>query len=267
MNCRQMALMLGVAASCAGCVTETKTVPVSAETMAKMKDIKEAEHPKRDAQAVTWVAIGRMHEAKAAEAQGSAVESGRWRDEARKAYTKAIELEPTNVEAQLALADFWLKQDDTDRAIEACQRALQLNPRAAPLWYEEGCVYLRRQDLKNAAQYLGRAHELEPLNRDYAMNFGLCLARGAAPQEAVKVLSGVMTKADANLYVARMMKHMQRTDLAWQYTQLALVERPTHPEALAFLAQFGRPASLQGPVATESSPEPEFQRARFAPDW
>src|SRR5204862_920038 len=98
MNCRQMALMLGVAASCAGCVTDTRTVPVSAETMAKMKDIKEAEHPKRDAQATTWVSVGRMYEAKAAEAQGSAVERGHWRDEARKSYTKAIELEPTNVE-------------------------------------------------------------------------------------------------------------------------------------------------------------------------
>src|SRR5436305_2021493 len=132
MNCRQMALMLGVAASCAGCVTETRTVPVSAETMAKMKDIKEAEHPKRDAQATTWVSVGRMYEAKAAEARDSAVERG---------------------------------------------------------------------------------------------------------------------------------------DLAWQYVQLALVERPTHPEALAFLTQFGRQASLQGPMASESSPEPEFQRARFAPDW
>src|SRR5437868_7970957 len=117
MNCRQLALVLGAAASCAGCVSETRTVPVSAETMAKIKDIKEAEHPKRDAQAVTWISIGRMHEAKGAEAAASPAEKARWRDEARQAYAKAIELDPKCVEAHLALAEFWVNQDDSERAL------------------------------------------------------------------------------------------------------------------------------------------------------
>src|SRR5262249_23368334 len=200
MNFRQLALMLGAAASCAGCVSETRTVPVSAETMAKIKDIKEAEHPKRDAQAVTWISVGRMYEAKGAEATASPAEKARWRDEARQAYSKAIELDLKCVDAHVAMADFWLNQDDNEPALETCQRGLQVNPRAAQLWNEAGTVHLRRKDFNSAAQYLTRAHELEPQNRDYAINYGLCLARAGKAQEAVVVLSSIMTKADAYVY-------------------------------------------------------------------
>ena len=90
MNLRQLTLTLGVAVSCAGCVTETKTVPVSAETMSQLKDMKETEHPKHDAHPVTWVAIGRMHEAKANDAFASPADKARFREEARQAYFKAI---------------------------------------------------------------------------------------------------------------------------------------------------------------------------------
>src|SRR5438876_8703326 len=204
MTFRQLALMLGAAASCAGCVTETKSVQVSAENMAQLKDVKEGEHPNREAKAVTWLAIGRMHEAKATDAYASPADKARLREEARKAYFKALETEPRNVEAQMALVEFWLRQDDTDRALEACQRALQTNPQAAPLWYEKGCVYLLPQDVQSAAPYLGRACELDPGCRQYAMTYGLCLARAGNPGQAVVVLSAVMTKADANVYVARM---------------------------------------------------------------
>ena len=132
---------------------------------------------------------------------------------------------------------------------------------------EAGTVHLRRKDFNSAAQYLTRAHELEPQNRDYAINYGLCLARAGKAQEAVVVLSNIMTKADAYVYAARMLIHLDRPEQARQYVEAALMERPTHPEALRVLMQFGKPAGLQGPVAEEREPQPTVQRATLQLEW
>ncbi len=268
MGLRKLAVVLGVAASCAGCVTETKTVPVSPDTLAKMGNIKEAPVAQREPQAKTWVAVGKLHDVKSGDPQLAPFEQAQSREEARKAYQKALEHDPKFIEAYVCLANLYLKQDDADRALAVYQRGIQANPSAAVLWYEQGMVHCGRKDLANGQKCLAKAHELEPDNRKLALDYGLCLARGGNPQLAVTVLAKVMNPADANYNVARMMMHMAQPDLARQYAQAAVAARPTHPGATQLLVALDRPARLQGPTFADGgsgSGSGNVQRTTYQP--
>ncbi|HYV35296.1 MAG TPA: tetratricopeptide repeat protein [Gemmataceae bacterium] len=244
MDCRKWALMACVAASCVGCVTETKSLPVSPENWTKMKGVKEIEVPKHEAKPQTFIAVGNLEESKASNPKAGPAEQNVFRDEARKYYQKAIEIDPQCVQAYIQLANLYLKQDDTDRALTVYQHALQQNPKVAQLWYDLGVIQCRRKDLNAALQGFAKAHELEPENRHYATDYGLYLARAGKPQEAVVILSKVMNKADANYDVARMMDHLKQQDLCRQYLQAALTERGQHQGAQDLLAQLDRPAAV-----------------------
>jgi tetratricopeptide (TPR) repeat protein len=265
MEGRKLALLLCVAASCAGCVTESKSVEVPPEQLVKLKNvtIKPEEPVKCVGQPHTWVAQGRWREDQAHSAKGAA-EQNAYFDEARKAYQKAIDLDPKCVEAHIALARLYLNQEDYDRALPAFQRGLQQNPQSVALWFESGLAYARRKDFTQALQCLGKAHELDKENHEVAMTYGLALARAGRPQDAVAVLSRVMNKAEANYNVARMMQHLNRPDQARQYVQAALNERPTHSGSLQMLAQLnGPPASLQAPVAGDTLGDPNVRQAAY----
>jgi Tfp pilus assembly protein PilF len=236
--------MACVAASCVGCVTETKSLPVSPENWGKMKGIKEVDVPKHDPKPQTFIAAGALEEGKASNGKAGPAEQNAYRDEARKYYQKAIEIDPHCVQGYGQLANLYILQDDLDRAVAVYQQALQQNPKVAQLWYDFGIVQCRRKDMNAAMQGFAKAHELDPENRHYATDYGLFLARAGRPQEAVTVLSRVMSKADANYQVARMMDHLKQSDLCRQYLTAALTERPNHPGAQDMVAQLNRPAGM-----------------------
>jgi Flp pilus assembly protein TadD len=262
MNFRKWALVLGAAASCTGCVTETKSVDVSSENIGKLKNIKETEYAKQEPKATTHLAMGQLKEAEAADAKLTPVQQEKLRDQARREYQKALELDAHCIQAHVALATWYSRQDDDARAVAVYQNAVKLNPTASMLWYEEGVLYLRRKDLTNAVACLGKAHELDPEDKHKASQYGLCLARAGRPQEAVTVLCKVMNKADANYNVARMMDHCKQPDLCRQYLTAALQERPTHLGAQQLLAQVNSPANYQAPNVANTPPvDPYVQPA------
>jgi tetratricopeptide (TPR) repeat protein len=261
MEGRKLALILCVAASCAGCTTEKASVAPVPQTLANLKGGKEPDAAKRDALPKTWVAYGRMHEAEADHQQQGSAQQNSGRDEARKAYQKAIELDPKYLDAYSALANLYANQEDYDRAIAVYQRGLKQNPNAPTLWFESGVCWCRKKDFPQALRCMGKAHELDPENHQLAADYGLCLARAGRPEDAVIVLSRVMNKAEANYNVARMMQHLNQPELMRQYLQVALHEHPTHQPSLQMLAQLSRPASLQPPVPVNDISDPALRQA------
>jgi tetratricopeptide (TPR) repeat protein len=250
MNAAKLALALGVAASCAGCVTETKTFTASPDTASKMNNIKEADYTKREAKPATWVAVGELRESNAADPKVPPLQQTALREEARDAYQQAIKIDPKCVQAYLHLANLYMRQDDPERAIAVYQQALQQNPKVAQLWYEKGTLHGQRKDFGPALQCLGKAHELEPQTRLYATQYGLCLALRQQPQEAVKVMCRVMNKAEANYYVARLMDQINQPEASRQYLQAALIERPTYPAALKLMTELNDPNPRPSRAAT-----------------
>jgi tetratricopeptide (TPR) repeat protein len=243
MNGRKLAMLACVAASCAGCVTETKRVDVSSENLAKVQGVKETQYPKREALPATWVSVGRMNESRASDPKTSPLEANACRDEARKAYQKAIELDVHCLEAHICLANLYLKQDDPERAAAVYQKAVQQNPQAAALWYELGVIHLKnRKDVAQALVCLGKAHGLQQKDH-FAKQYGYCLAFAGKGDEAVKVLASVESRAEANYDVARMMAFLKQPELSQKYLAVTLAERPTHQGAQELQAAllYGRP--------------------------
>jgi Tfp pilus assembly protein PilF len=245
MEGRKLALILCVAASCGGCVTETKTIPP--DEVVKLKNVKPEEPSQRDAQPNTLVALGRLRESQAASGTLAPMQQSARREEARKAYQKALELEPKYIDAHIALANLYGSQDDNERAIAVLQRAVQQNPKSARLYFESGLCYVRMKDFPKGLQALGKAHDLDPDNRDVAMTYGLCLARAGQPKEAAKALSSVMNRAEADYNVARMMLHVQQPEVAKEYLQMALQEHPNHQPSMQLLAQMQTTSVAQEP--------------------
>jgi tetratricopeptide (TPR) repeat protein len=250
MQGRKLALMVCVAASCAGCVTETKDVPPGQMGNLKGVTIKPEEPCTRTPQPHSLVAMGQFREEQAGNDKLGVAQQNALREEARKAYQRALEIDPKNVEAHLALANFYARQEDFDHAIAQYQRGLQANPKSTQLWSQEGVCYAHKKDYPHALQSLAKAHELDPENRDLAVNYGLLLAHLGRPQEAVPVLTKVMSKADANTFVARMLQHNNQPEQARQYVQAALREQPTHRLALAMQEQMNNPTRQQVPTLT-----------------
>jgi Tfp pilus assembly protein PilF len=84
----------------------------------------------------------------------------------------AIHLEPENAMAWVNLAAAYLgklplaTQEHQERAIEAYERALVLDPRAPNVHYNLGLIYLERRDMLRAAAHFYSALETDPTDRD-----------------------------------------------------------------------------------------------------
>jgi TolB-like protein/Tfp pilus assembly protein PilF len=94
----------------------------------------------------------------------SKLSSGDARQQARHWSTKAIEIDPDNVEALSTLAIVAFEADlNPNRAIELLTRAIELNPGSVAANNFLGDVYTRIGDFDNALKHESRAAELDPL--------------------------------------------------------------------------------------------------------
>jgi Flp pilus assembly protein TadD len=97
----------------------------------------------------------------------------------------AARLEPDNPMIWSNLAAAYLGKlpfattERQERAIEAYQRALTLNPRTPHASYNLGLIYLERNDTPRAAEHFQRALDADPTDRD-AQHWLDVIRRGAA---------------------------------------------------------------------------------------
>jgi tetratricopeptide (TPR) repeat protein len=176
------------------------------------------------------------------------------RDRARKAYQRALEIDPTCVPAYAGLGRLYTSMADYERAVVTFNKALEKKPRDASLWADLGWCYCRAKDFEHGLRCMKTAHELEPESRPYAKTYGLALARAGQAQESFAVLSKVMDGADAHYTLARMHEHLAQGEQARHHLQLALQARPDHAGARALLAKAAAPAG--GPATARQAAPP-----------
>lgn len=132
-----------------------------------------------------WVSLGRL-----------AAASGR-PDDARSAFTKAVELAPTSADAQFGLGDALLNSLPQGRpqseeqlavlraATEALRRAVELDPDAAEGWIRLGfALNLEHSATTEAVEVLETGQRLAPRRMDNALNLLLAYARLGRSQDA-----------------------------------------------------------------------------------
>src|SRR4029077_15655953 len=82
------------------------------------------------------------------------------RDQARKAYQQALQLDPTYLPPLAGLGRFYTQIGDFDRAGETYRKALEKHPRECSLWNDLGMCMIRKKDFEAAVRYLQQAYEL-----------------------------------------------------------------------------------------------------------
>ncbi|MCC6419029.1 MAG: tetratricopeptide repeat protein [Gemmataceae bacterium] len=245
MDCHRSALAaLFLAGACAGCVTQPGVPGGSAEYLTSMASPKSAP-PRGNGKpsAALHVAVGKLCENGALPDQPSVSDAQRQQqlDRARQAYQKAIEIDPRHADAYLALANHFAIRDDHRRAVAAYHQGLEKLPKEPALWFHLGICHCRRKEWQPALDGLKKAHELDPENREYGTQYGLCLARIGRFEEGEAVLTRVQGESRAHYNLARMADHLKQPELAKQHLRQVLQTKPDHRQAQEMLARLETP--------------------------
>jgi tetratricopeptide (TPR) repeat protein len=240
---KPLALALGLLAGVAGCQHPAGGARV--ETTKAMKPAEPAAPPK----ASTYVALGDFRAKSGFAPEVPAAQQKQYREEARLSYQKALELDRKYLPAHLALARLYAAMGDHGSAAAAYHNALQIDNKPAALWFELGMCQSRRKEWGPAVDALKRATERDPDNRQYANTLGFTLACAGRYPESLDCFARVSTPAQAHYNLARMLRHLNRPELAREHARLALGKDPHLAPAQALLAELDGPAG-RSPIET-----------------
>ena len=108
--------------------------------------------------APAWAGLGRAHSANASFEFGG-------RDgyrNAQSSFEKALSLQPSEIEAQIYMANLLTDMGNVERAVPLLRQALQTNPNHAEVHWELGYAYRFAGMLKESADECERARQLDP---------------------------------------------------------------------------------------------------------
>jgi Flp pilus assembly protein TadD len=264
MDCRKpLIVALWLAGGLAGCNT-TNPTPIASVSQplvpGQILDVplkKEADLPKRAPKAITCVKYGDFAADEATTPNKSLVEVQEQRDVARKAYQQALSIDPKCLPAYQGLTALYVAMKDYKHANATYQDALRHYPKEPSLWYELGMCYGRQKEWEPAIQHLNKAMELDPENRKYANALGYTLARVGRYDDSLAVFGRLLSESEAHYNLARMLRHLNETNLCRQHLQAALQKDPEMKQALALLSE----------LDAAPAPAPDVQQTSFSEEW
>jgi tetratricopeptide (TPR) repeat protein len=252
------ALALGLLAAVGGCTTTTGLLRNDTKTEAR-KPTEEMTH-----KASTYVAFGDFRAAASFAPEHNQAQQLQFREDAKRSYQKALEVDPNYLPAHVALARLLQACEDHPGAVECYKKALEIDSQDPALWFEMGMCEGRAKKWEPAVTAVKKACELDPANRQYSTTLGLTLARAGRFDESFAALCRHNGEAKAHCDLARMLRHMKQTDLARQHAQLALNKDPSMTAARSLLTDLeSKPP--EGAIKTVSCSEPADGQAQAAP--
>jgi tetratricopeptide (TPR) repeat protein len=263
MDCRRSLMpALSLLAGCVGCLGHTVTPWTSAPEATAANVQKERELPKRAPHASTCLTFGNFAERMAAEPNRNPSERDRLRDQARRAYQQALEIEPENLAAAAALAHLYITLEDPDRALAVYHKAARAHPKEVAVWFEMGMCHARKKEWEPALQNLRKAVELDPENRQVTNALAFCLARAGRYDDSLVAFQKTGTEAEAHYNLARMLRHMNQDASSRQHAQLALQLNPELTSAKQLLDELeGAATSARAASEGQTSTAAAFQPA------
>jgi tetratricopeptide (TPR) repeat protein len=127
-----------------------------------------------------YAALGILHSARGRDAEAAA------------AYRKALELDPTYVQATLNLADLQRAVARDDEAERTLREALKHSPQSAPVHHALGLALVRQKRTSEALAELALAAKLAPEDARFAYVYGVALYDTGKRAEALKALQGAL---------------------------------------------------------------------------
>jgi hypothetical protein len=194
-----------------------------------------------------WVAQALSHD--------SPADRERLLDKARLAYQRAVQQDPKNKTALLAMAKFYGKIEDRPRTDEAYGKYLALYPKDHEVMAEVAKVHARWQDWDGAVAWGQKALAHDPENRTYRGSMAVWLSLAGKLQDGFAVLCQIMPEANARYYIGRMMLDAGQEDAGRQQVALALQADPNLTAAREFQAALNA-APQENPVRAVVHQEP-----------
>jgi tetratricopeptide (TPR) repeat protein len=243
MDCRwKVCLLAGLLVGLCGCTNNKLPVLPEPPGTDPARSAERSEPPKALTPA-TLVALAALREQMAEELAKSPEQRQQLLDDARRAYLHALKLDPNCLAAHRGLARHWENTGQHEKAMTCYDQALKLAPRDASLWHEAGMCQARHKEWTPALERLRKAIEADRENRQYVLNYALCLARAESYDEALAWLMKLHPPALAHFTLARMMHHNGRPELSRQHLQAALQANPGLHAAQQMLVELEQPAS------------------------
>ena len=122
-------------------------------------------------------------------------------DSAIGAYRKAIELNDAFVPAYINLADVYRTMSKNDEAARVLNTALGVSPDSAVAWHSLGLVQVRQQDLEQAISSLQRAADIDRSNVRYSYVYAVALNSAGEPMQAIEVMQDAHDRFPNNIEV------------------------------------------------------------------
>jgi tetratricopeptide (TPR) repeat protein len=120
-------------------------------------------------------------------------------------YRRAIFINPCYEDGYLMLADYYLFNNQRDKAIQVLEQFLDINPNSVPALMALGKIYLVRNEILKIIKIYDRVLELEPSSSDAYYNLGILYYNSKDFENAEKFLKraiAIDNHLNAHLYLA-----------------------------------------------------------------
>lgn len=160
-------------------------------------------------------------------------------DKAEASYRKALELQPSFVQAYVNLADLYRLQGKDEEGEQLLRKALTVAPMDADVHYALGLLLVRQKRVSEAVKALELSVKLNPNNPHYSYVYAVALNTTGKLKEALKVLEETRAR-DPNdretLYaLATFNRDMGNFEAARSYTEKLIELSPNDPNARSLL--------------------------------
>jgi arylsulfatase A-like enzyme/Tfp pilus assembly protein PilF len=139
-------------------------------------------------------------------ARGIALSDSGREAEAKKAFERALALDPKNVDAYLNLGIVALREENPARARDFFRKALAIDDRAARVWNGLGVALLRLGDEPGSIEAWSKAIALDPKLYDALYNLGLVAGKSGRYRQAREALERFVAEAPPGQYAADIQK-------------------------------------------------------------
>ena len=152
-------------------------------------------------------------------------------EKARKAYQQALSIDPRCLPAYESLAALYVAMKDHTHAVATYQKAAQVFPKEARVFYELGMCHGGEKEWDLAVRNLAHAATLDPENRKFVDALGWMQARAGRYDDSLATFMKVHDEPEAHYKLACMLEHLNQIDLCKQHLQAALDKNPQMDKA------------------------------------
>lgn len=219
----------------------TEAVPTPAPEPATPVVVKK-EKDKEEAKQKCQIAMAEFRSQAAKDKEMDPAKAQAYRERARNDFQQTLKADPKCQRAYVGLGRVYQDMEDHERAVATYQKGLKELPKSAVLWYEAGMCQAKHKQWDDAIAKLRSAQELDPENRVYINALGFTMARAGRLDDSYAFFEKALGEAKAHYNLARVLRHLDKTEECRAHLQLALQAKPDMVEAKQLLADLDNPS-------------------------